>query len=71
MSNILYITYKKTGYYASFYEKPSLPLITIHAGLIYASGIFPANIVSVIEKYYILDVEKKKFSVPTIPKKDV
>ena len=55
----------------SFHEKPSLPPITIHAGPVHASGALPANMVSVIEEYYLPDVEDRKFSALAIPKKDV
>ena len=72
LSNIRCFTCGEMGHYASFHEKPSPPPITIHAGPVHASGALPANMVSVIEEYYLPDVEDRRFfSAPAIPKKDV
>lgn len=57
------------GPYASFHEKPSPPPVTVHAEPIHTSGALAANIVSVIEDYYLPDVEGMSFLAPAIPKK--
>ena len=59
------------GHYASFHEKPSPPPITIHAGPVHAGGALSANMVSVIEDYYLPEIEDMTFSAPAIPKKGV
>lgn len=71
LSNIRCFTCGKMGHYGSFYEKPSPPPVTIHAGRVHASGALPANMVSVIEDYYLPEIEDMTFSAPAIPKKGV
>ncbi len=54
-----------------FHEKPSPPPVTIHAGPVHAGGALSANMVSVIEDYYLPEIEDMAFSAPAIPKKGV
>lgn len=58
-------------HYTSFHEKSSSPLVTIHAGPVYVSKALSANIISVIDDYYLPKIEDITFSTPTIPKKGI
>lgn len=57
--------------YASFHGKSSLPPVIIHVRPIHTKSVLSANMVLVIEKYYLLEIEDRKFSAPTIPQKEV
>ena len=57
------------GYYASFHEKSSPPPIKIHAGPVHARIGLSANMVLVMEDYYLPEIENTVLSGLAISKK--
>lgn len=70
-SNIWCFTCGKMGHYASFYKKPSPPPVTIYVGPVHASKAPSANIILVIDDYYLPEIEDMTFLVSAIPQKGI
>lgn len=71
LSNIWCFICEKMGHYARFHEKSSPPPVTIYAGPVHARGALPANMVLVMEDYYLPEIEDTTLLAPAIPKKGV